>query len=151
MNLVEKSLRVAASPDTAFAVFTERIGSWWPLASHHIGTSDAQDCVIEPFVGGRWYERGVDGVICPWGRVLAWEPGARLVLSWEISAAWQADAAIQTEVEVRFTGVPGGTLVELTHRKLEAYGADAQTMANVFNSDGGWTGLLAMYAAAANA
>lgn len=148
MILVSKSLVVAARPDTAFRVFTAEMTRWWPLATHHIGATDAARVVIEPRVGGSWYEEGVDGGRCPWGRVLAWEPPARLVLTWEISADWRADAAIGTEVEVRFTAVDGGTRVELEHRKLEAFGEAAETMRGVFDSEGGWTGLLGAFAAA---
>src|SRR5262249_23922848 len=38
--------------------------------------------------------------------VLLWEPPSRLVLSWEISADWQHDPNLKTEVEVRF--IPEG-------------------------------------------
>ena len=37
-------------------------------------------------LGGRWYECGDDGSTCDWGRVLAWEPHSRLVLSWDVTA-----------------------------------------------------------------
>jgi uncharacterized protein YndB with AHSA1/START domain len=67
------------------------MGGWWPLASYKIGKANAVDAVIEPRVGGRWYERGDDGSTCQWGSVLAWEPHSRLVLSWDISADWQYD------------------------------------------------------------
>jgi hypothetical protein len=29
--------------------------------------------VIEPGIGGRWYEHGEDGSMCQWGGVLAWD------------------------------------------------------------------------------
>ena len=54
-------------------MFTERFGTWWP-AEHHIGAADLADAIIEPRVGGRYYERGVDGSECDWGRVLAYDP-----------------------------------------------------------------------------
>ena len=76
---VRKSVRVAAPQERAFEVFTAGIGRWWPK-SHHIGAADLDTFVIEPRAGGRWYERGVDGSECEVGKVLAWEPPARLVL-----------------------------------------------------------------------
>jgi uncharacterized protein YndB with AHSA1/START domain len=147
--LVKKSLFVAAAPARAFNVFTEHMGSWWPLASHHIGKVDAVSAVIEPRVGGRWFEKGNDGSECTWGHVLAWEPPGRLVLSWEISAEWAHDPTLHTEVEVRFVPEGNGTRVELEHRLLENFGAKGPQMAGIFDSDGGWTGLLAAFAARA--
>jgi hypothetical protein len=44
----------------AFRVFAEGRTTWWP-AEHHIGSADLAEAVIEGRVGGRWYERGVDG------------------------------------------------------------------------------------------
>jgi uncharacterized protein YndB with AHSA1/START domain len=143
---------VAAPPERAFAVFTEGMSSWWPLQTHTIGAAPAAATVIEPRAGGRWYERGDDGSECDWGRVLAWEPPHRVVLSWEISADWQADPGLHTEVEVRFEpDGAGSTRVELEHRGLEAFGARTAEMRGVFDSEGGWRGLLARYAGAAEA
>jgi uncharacterized protein YndB with AHSA1/START domain len=60
------------------------------------------DAIIEPRVGGRWYERGDDGSTCEWGSVLSWEPPSRLILSWDIGADWQYAPNLKTEIEVRF-------------------------------------------------
>jgi uncharacterized protein YndB with AHSA1/START domain len=80
-NSVRKVVSVQAPPEVAWQVFTEQMGTWWPLAVYKIGKTNAVDAVIEPRVGGRWYVRGDDGSTCDWGRVLAWEPRSRLVLS----------------------------------------------------------------------
>src|SRR5687768_12071683 len=119
-NSVHKSVTVDASQEIAFRVFTEKMGAWWPLTTHKIGKVKAADAVMEPNVGGLWYELGEDGTKCPWGRVLVWEPPARLVLSWQTNADWQHDPTLNTEVEVRF--IPDGkgrTRVELQHRNLD--------------------------------
>jgi hypothetical protein len=65
---VRKTIVVGTSAARAFQVFTEEINTWWPLASKHIGKSDPKTVVLEPFVGGRWLERGVDGSECNWAR-----------------------------------------------------------------------------------
>lgn len=144
--LVRKTISVAAAPERAFDVFTKQMGAWWPLTTHKIGKVDAKDAIIEPKVGGRWFERGVDGSECVWGHVEAWDPPNRVVLTWEIDADWNHDAKLRTEVEVRFTRDNGGTRVEVEHRMLEAFGPRAQEMKGIFDSEGGWTGLLASFA-----
>jgi hypothetical protein len=61
-NSVHKVVSVQAPQMVAWRVFTEQMGVWWPLAYYKIGKANAVDAVIEPHVGGRWYERGDDGV-----------------------------------------------------------------------------------------
>jgi uncharacterized protein YndB with AHSA1/START domain len=101
-NSVRKVVSVQAPQAVAWRVFTEKMGAWWPLDNYKIGKAKAVDAVIEPHVGGRWYERGDDGSTCQWGSVLSWEPHSRLVLSWDITADWQYDSSLRTEIEVRF-------------------------------------------------
>ena len=146
-QVVRKTVTVAAPIALAFEVFTGDIASWWPMASHHIGEADCAAVVIESHAGGRWFERGVNGVECVWGRVAVWDAPRRVVLVWQLSAQWQFDPALHTEVEVRFVVVDDRTTrVELEHRGLEAYGADAMAMRDAFGSPNGWTGMLEHYA-----
>jgi uncharacterized protein YndB with AHSA1/START domain len=151
-NCVRKVVSVQAPREVAWRVFTEQMGTWWPLAMYKIGKAAAADAVIEPRAGGRWYERGVDGSTCDWGRVLAWEPCSRLVLSWDITADWQYDPALQTEIEVRFIAQgDDGTRVELEHRRLDRYGDRRDEMRTVFDKTGDWGRLLAAFAETAAA
>lgn len=147
--LVRKTVAIEAPVAHVFSVFVERIDAWWPR-KNHIGRTESFVATIEPRVGGRWYERGDDGSECDWGRVLAWEPPHRLLLSWNINAQWQYDPSFVTEVEVRFVEqAPELTRVELEHRKLERYAESAETMRGIFDSEQGWQGTLAALRAAA--
>ena len=146
-NSVRKVVSVKAPPAIAWRVFTEQMGTWWPLAHYKIGKTQAVDAVVEPRVGGRWYERGEDGSTCDWGRVLSWEPHTRLVLSWDITADWQYDPNLGTEIELRF--IPegkDGTRVELEHRRLDRYGARRDEMRRIFDTEGDWGRILEMFA-----
>ena len=139
---IRKQLTVRASPEKAFEVFTAGMGRWWN-AEYHIGTEPFATAVVEPREGGRWYERGTGGGECQWGRVLVWSPPERVVLDWQITGAWQFDPDLHTELEVRFAAEgPAETRVELEHRGLEALGEHAQSIRAVFDSPGGWSGLL---------
>ena len=141
-----KSVQVGAPPARAFEVFTAGIGRWWPK-THHIGASELDTHVIEPKAGGRWYERGIDGVECEIGKVLVWEPPVRLILGWQLTADWKFDPDLMTEVEVRF--IPVGvntTRVELEHRNLERFGDRADGFRQQIDSPEGWGGLLQLFA-----
>ena len=149
-NTVRKVVSVRAPQPVAWQVFTEKMGAWWPLAFYKIGSVNAVDAVIEPRVGGRWYERGDDGSTCQWGSVLAWEPPSRLVLAWDVGADWQYDPNLKTEIEVRFI-VDGSdrTRVELEHRHLDRYGAHRDKMRRVFDTEGDWGRILEAFASVA--
>ena len=136
--------------EDAFRVFTDLFTTWWP-ADYHIGTVEMAEAILEPGEGGRWYERGVDGTECDWGRVLAWEPPHRLVVTWQINGQWQYDPDPDhaSEVEVRFTAAgPGRTVVELEHRLLDRL-VGGQAMRDAIGSGGGWISVLERFAKAA--
>src|SRR4051812_22461731 len=135
-DAVVVDLTVHASQQRAFEVFTNEFGAWWPM-DHHIGEQAAVDAVIEPRVGGRWYERAADGTECEWGSVLEWDEPARIVLAWHLDAefVYDPDAAFATEVEVRFIAEGSTTTrVELEHRGFDVHGERGVAMRNAVSS-----------------
>lgn len=150
-NVVRKTIKVEAPIERAFAVFTEKMGTWWP-ATHHIAKEPFVAVVIEPRSGGRWFERDAQGSECQWGGVLAWEPPKRVVLSWHLGPDWKydPDKAKASEVEFLFIAEgPKNTRVELTHSHFERHGEGWQAILAGVDSPGGWTGVLAPYIEAA--
>ncbi len=146
-NAVSKTLAVECSLEQAFAVFTDRMGAWWP-ASHHIGSTPFRDIVIEHRKGGRWYEINEHDQQCQWGHVLAWEPPHRVVVSWHLGPDWAFDADLEraSEVEVRFVSESTElTRVELTHRCLDRHGANYGKLRDDVDGPGGWTAVLREY------
>lgn len=142
---VRKRIEVAAPAVRAFETFTAGMSDWW-FKGHSLTSTGQAAVVIEPRVGGRWYERGTGGEECDWGRVLAWEPPHRVLLVWSLTSEWLYDPALHTELEVRFTALtPDTTRVELEHRNLERYGDAAARTGAILDSDKGWGGLIAAY------
>ena len=105
--------------------------------------------VMEPKVGGRWYELGVDGKQCDTGRVTAYEPPERVVLAWQLDERWHydPDPAHASEVEVRFVAEgPSQTRVELEHRGFDRHGAGADGVRGGVDAPTGWTYVLELFA-----
>ena len=129
----------------AFEMFVKQ-GAWWPMESHHIGKQSAVDVIIEPRVGGRWFERLSDGTDCSWGQVLAYEPTSRMLFGWQLNSKWAYDAGFMTEVEVLFIEEgPEKTRVTLEHRNWERFGDDATRVRNAYGSENGWKSVLNLY------
>jgi len=137
---VRTQVVVEAPIERAFRVFTEDFGSFKP-PEHNMLEVEIAETVFEPYVGGHLYDRGVDGSECRWARVLAYEPPARVVLSWDISPQWQIETDLEktSEVEVRFfSEAAERTRVELEHRHIDRHGAGWQGVHDGVGGEGGW-------------
>lgn len=147
---VRTDVVVHAPADRAFKVFTEQFDRIKPREHNMLGV-DIAESVFEPRVGGRVYDRGVDGTECQWGRVLAYEPPARIAFSWDISPRWQIESDLEraSEVEIRFVADgPDRTRVELEHRYLDRHGDGWEGTREGVGGDQGWPLYLARFAAA---
>jgi DNA-binding transcriptional ArsR family regulator/uncharacterized protein YndB with AHSA1/START domain len=145
---VRTSIVVEAPISRAFKVFTEDFGRFKP-AEHNMLKVAIAETVFEPKVGGFLYDRGVDGSVCRWARVLAYDPPNRVLLSWDISPQWQIenDPLKTSEWEVRFTAeTPQRTRVEIEHRNLDRHGEGWQGVREGVAGDRGWPLYLQRYA-----
>lgn len=129
---LRKSVTVPLAPAEAFALWTERMATWWPLRTHSVEEENAETIIFEAGVGGRILERAKDGTEHLWGTVTVWDPPERVVHTWHPSR-YETTEQI---VEMRFAPEGDGTRVELVHTGWEALGHRAQTLYE--NYDGGW-------------
>jgi uncharacterized protein YndB with AHSA1/START domain len=139
---------VNAPVDRAFRVFTEQFGDFKPREHNLLGVPIAET-VFEPRVGGHIYDRGVDGSLCRWARIVAYEPPDRVVFTWDIGPTWQVatDLSRTSEVEVRFSAESAErTRVELEHRHIERHGDGWESVAAGVDGDAGWPLYLGRYA-----
>ena len=138
-------VRVDLTPDASFRLFTEGIGQWWPLdEGYSYGGDRAEEIFLEPAEGGRFYERFTDGDELQVRTVTLCAPPERIVFTWR-SPDWSAE----TEVEVRFVAVEGGTAVELEHRGFDLLGPDGRSIARRWA--GGWPRVIEAFATSAAA
>jgi uncharacterized protein YndB with AHSA1/START domain len=139
---ISESVNVGVTPERAFEAFTD-LQSWWPR--EYTWSRDVLDEIaIEPREGGRLFEIGPHGFHCDFGRVLAWEPGRRLVFTWQIGPQREPEPNPEraSEVEVRF----GDGRVELEHRGFERHGEAGEGYAAALGSEHGWRYMLGSYA-----
>ena len=142
---IVKTVHVALPPAAAFDLFTARIGDWWPVESHSVSAGQgapSQSLAMEPRLGGEVIEIAADGARHVWGKVLEWDPGVSMRMTWHPGK--MADQ--QTEVRVSFKAAGAGCRVELTHAGWEALEDGAKTRAGY---DTGWVGVLERFTAAA--
>ena len=139
---------VEVSAERAFRVFTEQFDQIKPREHNLLAPEPIAETVFETRVGGHVYDRGENGSVCRWARVLAFDPPRRFVISWDISPTWQlvTDASQASEVEVTF--IPEGadrTRVELEHRHLERHGEGWESVRDGVAEQGGWPLYLQRY------
>jgi uncharacterized protein YndB with AHSA1/START domain len=142
---VQRSVVVTGSAEAVFDLFTEGIDDWWPLgAGFAYGGERARSIHLEPWVGGRFFERLADGDELQVGSVLECNRPRTCTFTWQ-APVW----SVATRVRVEFTSVGDGTRVDLTHDGFELLGADGAAEARRFG--GGWPAVLDRLASAVSA
>jgi len=141
---IRKEIRVEASPETAFRVFTERMADWWPLQKYGIYLADAETVGFEDRDGWRLIERAKDGRENVWGEVLDYEVASRVRFTWHPG---RDSGEEPTEVEVTFTADKDGTIVVLEHSGWENLSAELRAGREGY--DNGWPGVLEQFKQAA--
>lgn len=111
LTTVTKERSLPCPPEVAFALFTDRIGEWWPVDPHSIAGARVASIVVEPLEGGFVYETDDAGVRHDWATVLLYDDPRKLVLDWYPGHS----PAEATRVEVTFTEVGEGCLLRLVH------------------------------------
>lgn len=112
MSAVIVSLRVAASPEEAFDIFTGEIAAWWqPSALFQL--TPRGDGTLSFENEARLITTLPNGKVFEIGRITAWQRGQHLAFSWR-QATFAPDQI--THVDVRFEAVGEDTRVTVTHR-----------------------------------
>ena len=131
---IRREALVDADPATAFEVFTERLGAWWPLAELSVYGADA----TVGFTDGQIIERSADGHAAVWGTVTRWEPPAAVAFSWHPGRS----AERASHVQITFAAAASQTLVTVEHSGWEALEDPAAARAEY---DHGWPMVLGRY------
>lgn len=129
---VVKRITVPGDVADVFELFTERLGEWWPMASHSVAGDEVVDVQLDANVGGRMYEVTGDGEQHEWGLVLQWEQDRRVVLDWYPGLS----LAETTRLELSFLPLGDRTEVTLIHDGWEARGEEALQRRAEYDS--GW-------------
>lgn len=142
---VEKTVTVPATPERAFALFTDGMNDWWPGHRHSVSAGEGttpRELVFETRPGGAIYEVKADGTRCDWGVVEVWEPGQRVEMTWHPGET----NARATRVAVSFDAVDDGCRVRLTHSGWKALVDGAGARRDSYDS--GWKKVLEDFRAA---
>jgi uncharacterized protein YndB with AHSA1/START domain len=120
---VRRSVTVPVGLDEAFRIYTELPSEWLP--PEHTFISEPSAIAFEPWVGGRFFERGADGTEITRGTITAWDPPSRLAVTWRIGPGWRPahDDAQASVIVVSFEAAgPSATEVVFRYTHLERHG-----------------------------
>ena len=135
---LRREIVVACDQITAYRLFVEEIGSWWPLAS--VGCFG--DGAVVALDGNRFVETGPHGETAVWGTITESDAPRSLSFTWHPGR--EADGASSVHVSFTETNDDQATLVTLEHAGWESY-ADPTAARDEYGS--GWSGVLELYAA----
>jgi uncharacterized protein YndB with AHSA1/START domain len=118
--------------------------------AHNVLAVPIAETVLEQHAGGDVYDRGVDGSICRWGRVLVFAPHHTIAFSWDIGPDWRVVPDLSQASEVHVTFAAEGharTRVTLVHRHIERHGAGWDSLRDGVEAPEGWPLYLARFEA----
>jgi uncharacterized protein YciI/uncharacterized protein YndB with AHSA1/START domain len=133
---IHREILVDAPPDVAFALFTSKIGDWWPLDGLSVFGTGA----TVAFEDGVLAERSPDGQLAEWGQVTSWLPPGEFSMTWHPGR----DTLAASQVTVTFRAAGDQTLVVLEHAGWDVFADPAAARAEY---EHGWPEVLRLYQA----
>lgn len=148
---IREAVTVRGASERVFDLFTERMGTWWPIDAYSRVVNEFADEGVEVTrlefqarLAGSILEHLSDGRVLPWAEVVTWDPPRSVVMAWRPHSLPEPP----TEVEATFTASEGGTLVEVEHRGWEAVSEGfREALYEIYAR--GWVTTLGCFAAAA--
>jgi len=134
---IHREILVDAPPGVAFALFTSKIGDWWPLDGLSVFGAGA----TVAFEDGALVERSPDGQSAEWGQVTSWLPPEEFSMTWHPGR----DTLAASQVTVTFRAAGDQTLVVLEHAGWDVFADPAAARAEY---EHGWPEVLRLYQAA---
>lgn len=126
-------LEVERPSREVFESFVSSLGQWWPLSRYSSLTGRTVEVHVERRLGGAVTEIGDDGSRREWGRLVAWEPGHRFALDWQVTPGLE-----QTVVTVSFRALgPRLTRVSVVHSGWQHVGRKVRKMYDGYRT--GWS------------
>jgi uncharacterized protein YndB with AHSA1/START domain len=144
---IQRTLHVNNSALKAFEVFTENMSDWWPR-DYTWCREVLEEIGMENEEGGLCYEIGPHNFRLDWGRVIEYDPPARLRFTWQISPLRlpEPDPAKASEIEINFIEEDElRTRLEFSHKKFENHGKGGDKYREIMDSPEGWDYILICY------
>ena len=133
---IVSKIEVACDQKTAFQIFVEQMGSWWPLAKRSMSMHQGhppKGLRTDPRSGGKIIETTHDGIEHVWGSFKRFDPFGFVSMDFHMGLPPENSSL----VEVHFLPVGDNrTQIELTHSNFEAFGEMAEMMRRGYGS--GW-------------
>jgi len=108
---IDQEITIAAPPERVFAALTIEIGNWWLFRTKK---ELATALILEPVVGGHFYELWGDAGGILWGTVVQIQRNERLDLVGMIGMSRLVHSFVSFKLEKK----DGGTLLVMSHRGI---------------------------------
>lgn len=109
---IEQEVTIEASPERVFDALTKEISAWW--GAPYLVSEKAQDIVLEPKLGGFFYEVWGEDQGVLWATVTGIKWGERLELTGPIGMRGAVQAIVSYELEPK----ENATILRLSHRAV---------------------------------
>jgi len=145
MNGIQKKVIVDAEKEKAFKIFLQELGNWWPR-EYTWSQDELVSLKVNPIANGFFTEIGPYGFQCDWGRIIKIDDNS-LAFYWQIgpNRVPEPNPERASEVEIRFTGENGYTIILLEHRDFSRHGEQGSAYQEMMNAPEGWDYILACF------
>lgn len=105
----EQTIEINAPRTRVWEALVDETSAWW--SQDFYVTDSPKGVVIEPHVGGRWYENAGDGAGGLWGFIQTFDPPNRLEIVGALFPQWGGPATMHLTLELEEQG--GGTILSV--------------------------------------